>query len=86
MLSPRAGSGSGSAVLNWKEKQMGDPVRAVLIGMGRGVTVMGGGGGGGVVSRMVPWSVVGVVTCGWLPMVPCVCVSSGRRFSTVTEA
>lgn len=65
---------------------MGDPVRAVLIGMGRGVTVMGGGGGGGVVSRMAPWSVAEVVTCGWLPMIPWVCVSSGRRFSTVTEA
>lgn len=83
MLSPR--TGSGSAVLNWKEKQMGDLVRVVLIGMGRGVTVMGGGGGGGVVSRMASWSVAGVVTCGWLAMVPCVCVSSGRRFSTVTE-
>lgn len=84
MLSPR--TGSGSAVLNWKVKQMGDSVRAVLIGMGRGVTVMGGGGGGGVVSKMALWSVAAVVTCGWLAMVPCVCVSSGRRFSTVTEA
>lgn len=76
MLSPRAGSGSGSgsAVLNWKEKQMGDLVRAVLIEMGRGVTVMDGGGGGGVVSRMAPWSVAGVLTFGWLPMIPCVCV------------
>lgn len=86
MLSPRAGSGSGSAVLDRKKKQMGDPVRAVLIGMGRGVKCGGGGDRGGVVSRMAPWSVAGVVTCGWLPTIPCVCVSSGRRFSTVTEA
>lgn len=70
MLSPRGGSGSG--VVNWKEKQIGTPVMAVPMEIGRGVAVKDGGGvdllmcrgKGGVAPWENPWYVVRVVTCG----------------------
>lgn len=66
MLSPRGGSGSG--VVNWKEKQTGSPVRAVLMGIGRGVAVVDGRGVDWVSGTVAPWCggvcTVRVVTCG----------------------
>lgn len=85
---PRGGSGSG--VVNWKEKQTGSPVRAVLMGIGRGVAVEDGGGVDSVTCAVAPWYggmyVVGAVTCGWsVPsMVASVSVSPGNSRTCVS--
>lgn len=81
MLSPRGDSGSG--VMNWKEKQTGSPVRAVLMGIGRGVAVVDGRGVDWVSGTVAPWCggvcTVRVVTCGWSVPSMITSVSVSRR-------
>lgn len=74
MLSPLGGS--GSEVDNWKVKQTGTPVRAVLKGIGMGAAVENGdvglmicGGKGGVAPLGNPWYVL-VICGGFVPQVP----------------
>lgn len=89
MLSPLGGSGSG--VDNWKVKQTGTPVRAVLKGIGKVVAVEKGavglmicGGKGGVAPLGNSWYVLAI--CGaFVPQVPMFPSVSVRPECSVTS-